>query len=93
METYNHTPHRGLGREQTPGQVHDWRELSLIKNEFKRMFKKSSRGKKRVNIDLTVDDRLRLQTISRTHYQFSKAYRVQIPIYYLEDLEGEEVKC
>ena len=108
METYNHTLHRGLGREQTPAQVHDWRELSLIKNQFKLMYKNHPAEKKRVSIDLTVGAIVRLQTISRTQYQLSKAYsdrnteelfkvtRIdvtqKIPIYYLEDLAGEEVR-
>ena len=108
VEAYNRTPHRGLGREQTPTQVHQLRELPLIKAQFRRMYLNRPAVKKAISSDLTVGDIVRLQSVSRTQFKFNKAYTINnteelfkitrvdtsqtIPTYYLKDLGDEEVK-
>lgn len=108
VNAYNRTPHSGLGLQQTPTQVHQIRDLSHIKAQFKRMYLNRPTIKKHISSDLTVGDIVRLQSVARTQFKFNKAYTVNnteelfkivrtdtsqnIPTYYLEDLEGEEVK-
>lgn len=108
VNAYNRTPHTGLGLQQTPKQVHEIRNLSQIKAQFKRMYLNRPTIKNRVSSDLTVGDIVRLQSVSRTQFKFNKAYTVNnteelfkitridtsqtVPTYYLKDLEGEEVK-
>ncbi len=107
INTYNHTPHRGLGGNQTPAQVHRFRELSQVRRQFKRMYLNQPRGKKVVSHKLDVGDIVRLQRASRTQFKFNKGYTVnnteelfkisrvdyshKIPIYFIRDLAGEDV--
>lgn len=48
VDTYNRTPHSGLGNNQTLSEVHALRNINLIKAQFKRMYlNKDARVKKR----------------------------------------------
>lgn len=77
VEAYNHTPHRGLGKGQTPAQVHQFRDLPLIKAQFRRMYLyQPTTEKKTVSSDLSVGDIVRLQSTSRTQFKFNKTYTV-----------------
>ncbi len=107
INMYNHTPHRGFGDNQTPAQVHRFRELSQVSRQFKRIYFIRPRGKKVVSHKLDVGDIVHLQRASRTQFKFNKAYTVnnteelfkisrvdyshKIPIYYIRDLAGEGV--
>lgn len=108
VNTYNNSPHRGLGAQQTPAQVHDLHTLSDLRTQFRRMYLYQPRATKPVSSTLAVGDVVRVQLSSRTQFPFHKHYLVgnseelfniarvnnshKVPTYYLSDLAGEEVK-
>lgn len=108
VDTYNRTPHRGLGDEQTPSQVHQLRDIARIKTQFRRMYLKRAPVNKPVTSDLSVGDLVRLQSTSRTQFKFNKAYTINnteeifkiaridtshaVPTYHLKDLEDEDIE-
>lgn len=108
VATYNHTPHGGLGEMQTPAEVHQLRDLRGIRRQFRRMYLNQGKVKKTLSSTLAIGDTVRLQLLSRTQYKFTKGYKInnteelfeireidhsqEIPVYYISDLAGEEVK-
>lgn len=108
IDTYNRTPHRGLGGEQSPQQVHRLRSLHEFRKQFRRMYLNQPSTKKPISSDLAVGDIVRLQGASRTQLKFHKGYKInnteelfkirridrsqKIPTYHLVDLAGEEVE-
>lgn len=108
VNTYNNSPHRGLGDGQTPAQVHDMRAVNDLRTQFRRMYLKQSLAGKPATSKLAVGTVVRLQLSSRTQFKFHKGYKIsnteelfkirQIDssssptVYYLSDLAGEEVK-
>lgn len=107
IQTYNHTPHAGLGNNQTPAQVHRLRDLKRIRAQFKRMYLNKPKLKKAISRTFDVGDIVRLQSSSRTQNKFNKGYIInnteelfkirhiddshRVPTYYVADLAGEAV--
>ena len=108
IKAYNETPHSSLGENQTPTDVHRLRKMKDIIAQFRRMYINKPKVKKPISSGLAVGDIVRLQLLSRTQFKFHKGYTIsnteelfriksvdksqKIPVYYIEDLAGEDVK-
>ena len=107
VSSYNNSAHRGLKRSQTPNNVHKLTDPNLIQEQFDRMYKDVHRIKKNNTSLLTLGQAVRIVNSDKNKV-FRKGYLIQnteeifkiksidnnyIPtVYYLEDLEGEEIK-
>ena len=107
VTSYNNSPHRGLGDNQTPAQIHSLTARDDIKQQFIRMYISRGNDRRSVSSVLTVGRTVRIAdenrnapfrrgfTVQNT-YEIFKISKVDTsqhpPIYYLEDLNGEEIQ-
>lgn len=107
IDSYNNSSHRSLGNQQTPFQVHQLTNPSIIKRQFDFMFKYNSHSQDYVSSILPVGRHVRIADEKRNSI-FRRGYTVQNTIeifrikkidksqkptvYYLEDLQGEDIK-
>ena len=107
IESYNNTPHRSLGKNKTPLQVHHLSNVQDIRDQFKTMYKSTVKSKKPIISRLTVGQVVRIADEKR-NWIFRKGYTIQNTlelfkiihidesqspiVYYLEDLQGEPIK-
>ena len=107
VNSYNNSSHRGLKKGQTPNDVHKLTDPNLVQEQFDRMYKDVHRIKKNITSLLSVGQAVRIVNSDKNKV-FRKGYLIQnteeifriksidnnyIPtVYYLEDLEGEEIK-
>ena len=106
IKSYNFTQRRGLGGDHTSNEIHQPTDPEAIQRQFKKMYKiPSSRHKPLISTSL-VGEYVRLSQIKLT---FKKGYTIQNTleifkithadtkqtptIYFLEDLQGEPIKC
>ena len=105
IEGYNNSPHRGLGNNQTPIDIHNLKDLKSIQNQFNLMYKNKRTFRKTRISNLTVGEHVRLSNLKPT---FKRGYTIQNTVeifkirdinksqspvvYYLEDLQGEPIK-
>lgn len=107
VESYNNSPHRGLGNNQTPSQIHGLFNNDEIILQFNRMYKKDCQTKKRIISGLAVGETVRISDSERNK-PFRRGFKIQNSIeifrirkidksyyptvYYLEDLKGDEIE-
>lgn len=105
IESYNNSIHRGLGGDLTPNEVHQMKDPACIKTQFIKMYKTPTPSRKVITSNLTTGEYVRVTNIKPT---FHRGYTIQNSeeifkissvdsshtptVYYIEDLEGEEVK-
>ena len=107
IDSYNNTPHRGLGNNKTPFQIHTLSDLSDIREQFNIMYKTREPGTKTISSNLSIGQVVRIADEKRNSI-FRRGYTVQNTleifkiratdasqspvIYHLEDLNGEPIK-
>ena len=75
VQSYNHTPHRRLGK--TPAQVHAMRKPEEIMAQFRKMHYKSKDGGRRASSrELSIGDYVRLAGAERAS-KFSRGFYIQ----------------
>ena len=107
VDSYNNSPHRGLGEGQTPKQVHNITNSEEIKAQFDRMYKRDIQTTGRIISPLAVGETVRISdnkrniafrkgfTVQNTYeiFRIKKVDRSYHPtVYYLEDLQGENIE-
>ena len=106
VDSYNNSPHRGLGGGQTPAQIHILSDDDEIKSQFDRMYKSDIQSRYRTTSFLTAGQTVRIADNER-NYVFRRGFTVQNTfeifkvrkvdksyyptVYYLEDLQGENI--
>ena len=106
VRSYNHSSHTGLGKQQTPFQVHHMTDPEMIEQQFQLMYKYPDRVARCNSRALPVGQYVRIADEKRNSI-FRRGYTVQntieifrirevdqsqIPtVYYLEDLQGENI--
>lgn len=107
VDAYNHSPHSGLKKQQTPFEVQQLTHPTAIIKQFKLMYKTPPSSNKRLSSDLEVGETVRLVGSQRSS-SFHKGYtqqnthelfrisRIKHPssprTYLLEDLEGKPLE-
>ena len=107
VSSYNNSPHRGLGGGQTPSKVHELTARGDIKRQFTKMYINTDNDREAVRTGLVVGETVRIAdenrnapfrrgfTIQNTYeiFKIRKVDKRQMPtVYYLEDLNGEEIE-
>ena len=106
VNSYNNSPHRGLGGGQTPAKVHKLNDDDEIKSQFDLMYKRDIHTRRRSRSSLAVGQAVRIADSERNAV-FRRGFTVQNtleifkvrkvdkkyypPLYYLEDLQGESI--
>ena len=107
VNSYNNSPHRGLGLGQTPAQVHTLTYDNEIKIQFNRMYKRDVHTSNRSSSSLAVGQAVRIADSERNAV-FRRGFTIQNTVeifkvrevdkkyyptvYYLEDLQGEAIE-
>ena len=107
IQSYNNTPHRGLGKDKTPSQIHNLTTNDEIREQFKIMYKSNPTPAKSFSSKLTIGQVVRIADEKR-NWVFRKGYTIQNTlelfkikridisqsptVYYLEDLQGDPIK-
>ena len=105
IQSYNNSTHKGLGGDQTPNEIHQMKDGYNTRNQFLKMYKIGRQSRKRITSQLSIGEYVRVSNIKPT---FQRGYKVQNSeeifkiksldntqtptIYYLEDIEGEDIK-
>ena len=106
VNSYNNSPHRGLGLGQTPAKVHTLTDDNQIKIQFNRMYKRDVQTSNMSSSSLAVGQAVRIADSERNAV-FRRGFTIQNTVeifkvrevdkkyyptvYYLEDLQGEAI--
>ena len=107
VSAYNHSPHSGLKKRQTPFAIHNLKDASTIKRQFHVMYKNPKQPASSISPPLAVGEIVRLvgsarssafhkgYTQQNTHELFrikSVKHKKHPRTYLLEDLAGEPIQ-